>query len=439
MMKLSVPRKSVRMLARVAGMVLGLPLMGMGAEWSRFRGADGSGVAADGDPPVTWSDKENLKWKTAMPGPGSSSPIVWGELVFVTCFSGVGEGSGGDLAGLKRHLVCVDRGTGKVKWERAVAAEMPEDPYSGYLIEHGYASSTPATDGERVYVFYGKTGVLAYDFEGKELWRVNVGKESGNRRWGSAASLMLDGDRVIVNASEESRSIRALDKKTGREVWKAEADSLELCYGTPLSFEAEGRRDLVLAVRGEIWGMNPETGKLRWYAGTGLSGNISPSLVSGGGVLYANGGFPGLGAVAVRGGGKGEMTAKALVWESKNASYVPTPVLLGGRLYAASDAGFAVCLDAADGKLIFRERLPGAAATGRGGKPFYASAVSAKGRIYAVSRLGGTFVFAAEPEFKLLAHNRIETDASQYNGTPAIVGKQLLMRSDTTLYCFETP
>ena len=252
MMKQCEPKKSVRMLSGVAGMVLGLPLMGWGAEWSRFRGADGSGVAADGDPPVTWSDRENLKWTTAMPGPGSSSPIVWGELVFVTCFSGVGEGSGGDLAALKRHLVCVDRGTGKVKWDKAVGAEMPEDPYSGYLTEHGYASSTPATDGERVYVFYGKTGVLAYDFEGKELWRVNVGKESGNRRWGSAASLMLDGERVIVNAS-----------------------------------------------------------------------------------------------------------------------YVPSPVLLGGRLYAASDAGFAVCLDAADGKLIFRERLPGAASTGRGGKPFY--------------------------------------------------------------------
>jgi outer membrane protein assembly factor BamB len=133
------------------------------------------------------------------------------------------------------------------------------------------------------------------------------------------------------------------------------------------------------------------------------------------------------------------MTAKALVWESKNASYVPSPVLLGGRLYAASDAGFAVCLDAADGRLIYRERLPGAASTGRGGKPFYASAVSAKGRIYAVSRLGGTFVFAAEPEFKLLAHNRIESDASQCNGTPAIAGKQLLMQSDTTLYCFEAP
>ena len=129
----------------------------------------------------------------------------------------------------------IDREDGKVIWRRKVKAEMPEDPFAGMGIpEHGYASNTPATDGERVYAFFGKTGVLAFDLDGNQLWHVNVGKESSNRRWGSSASLILYKDMVIVNASEESQSIRALDKLTGKEIWKAEASSLELAYGTPL-------------------------------------------------------------------------------------------------------------------------------------------------------------------------------------------------------------
>ena len=139
------------------------------ADWPRFRGADGSGNAGDAKAPTTWSDTENVNWKAALPGPGSSSPIVWKDRVFVTCYSGYGDGSDGAMEKLQRHLVCLDRATGKVLWDKAVAAEMPEDSYSGFLTEHGYASSTPATDGERVFAFFGKTGVLAFDFAGNEL------------------------------------------------------------------------------------------------------------------------------------------------------------------------------------------------------------------------------------------------------------------------------
>lgn len=407
------------------------------ADWPRFRGADGSGNAGDTKAPVTWSDTENVKWKAALPGPGSSSPIVWKDRVFVTCYSGYGDGSDGAMEKLQRHLICLDRATGKVLWDKAVAAEMPEDSYSGFLTEHGYASSTPATDGERVFVFFGKTGVLAYDFSGKELWKVNVGKESGNRRWGSGASLVLSGNNVIVNASEESQSVRALDKTTGKEVWKAPSASLELCYSTPALVTANDRTDLVLAVPGELWGMNPDTGKLRWFAGTGLSGNVSPSIVAADGNIYVNGGFPRLGAAAVKAGGKGDVTDSAVIWSSQNASYVPSPVVSGGHLYVVNDQGFALCLSAKDGALVYKERIPGASATGRGGKPFYASAVLANGLVYAVSRQNGTFVFDASPTFKLVAQNKLAGDDSQFNGTPAIADGQLFLRSNRSVYCIE--
>ena len=407
------------------------------ADWPRFRGADGSGNAGDTKAPTTWSDAENVKWKAALPGPGSSSPIIWKNRVFVTCYSGYGNGSDGAMEKLQRHLVCLDRATGKVLWDKAVAAEMPEDSYSGFLTEHGYASSTPATDGERVFVFFGKTGVLAFDFAGKELWKVNVGKESGNRRWGSGASLVLSGSNVIVNASEESQSIRALDKTTGKEVWKAPSASLELCYSTPALVTTNDRTDLVLAVPSELWGMNPDTGKLRWFAGTGISGNVSPSIVAADGNIYVNGGFPRLGAAAVKAGGKGDVTDSAIIWSSQNASYVPSPVVSGGHLYVVNDQGFALCLSAKDGALVYKERIPGASATGRGGKPFYASAVLANGLVYAVSRQNGTFVFDASPTFKLVAQNKLAGDDSQFNGTPAIADGQLFLRSNRAIYCIE--
>ena len=411
------------------------------ADWPRFRGPDGSGIAAaDTKPPTTWSDSQNVKWKISLPGPGSSSPIVVGDRVFVTCYSGYGDGGNGDSPEkLQRHLVCLHRNTGKVLWDKSVPAELPEDPYSGNLREHGYASSTPVTDGERVYVFFGKTGALAFDFEGKQLWQVNVGKQSSNRRWGSGASPVLYKNTVIVNAAEESRSIRALDKLTGKEVWKAEANSLELCFGTPTLVDAgDGRTDLALAVPGELWGLNPDTGKLRWFASTGIDGNVSPSVVAADGVVYATGGYPRQGSVAVRAGGKDDVTKTHLLWTSQNASYVPSPVVHNGHLFVVSDQGFATCMEAKTGKVIFKERLPGASSTGRGGKPFYASVVLANDHLYAVSRRNGTFLLAPKPEFTVVAQNKLASDDSDFNGTPAIVGNQLFLRSNRFLYCIES-
>lgn len=284
----------------------------------------------------------------------------------------------------------------------------------------------------------GKGGALAFDLDGKELWHINLGTEANAKNWGSASSPIVHKDLVIINASEESHCVYALDKKTGKEIWKAEGAALAYAFGTPVISEQGGQTDLLLSLPNELWAMNPDTGKLKWFAQTGLPGNISPSVVVGDGVAYAFGGFPRLGAMAVTLGGKGDVTQSNIVWTSNNSTYVPTPVLHEGRIYFASDAGFATCLDAKTGALIFRERLSGASASGRGGKPFYASSVLANGHVYATSRRNGTFVFAAQPEFKLVAQNKLADDDTDFNATPALAGRQLFLRSNRALYCFET-
>ena len=403
---------------------------GSAAEWPQFRGPGGTGAGTSAVP-LTWSDTTNLKWKTALPGPGSSSPIVQGDRVFVTCYSG---GAAAGQAQLTRHLICVRKADGHVEWQRDIAAELPEDPYEGFLTEHGYASSTPVTDaGGEVFAFLGKSGVVAFDLEGKKLWQENVGKESSNRRWGSAASPVLHGDNVIVNAAEESQSIRAFDRKTGRQAWKAEGAAMELAYGTPgLVTLEDGTQELVIAVPGEVWGMDPATGKMRWHADMGLTGNVSPSVVIDGTTVYVFGGFRSSGSLAVRAGGRGDVTKSHVLWTSRNSSYVATPLLHDGHLYWIDDRGQAFCMAAKTGELVYRERVEGMA---QGGRPVYASPVLSDGRIYVVSRWSGTFVLPAVPRYEILAQNRFESDDSDFSGTPAISDSEIFVRSGRFLYC----
>lgn len=425
---------SMRMTACLAVFTLAVAVC-RADDWTQFRGANGAGISSDTKIPVRWSDKENLRWKTELPGPGSSSPIVAGDHVFVTCYSGYGipKSSGGSVQSLQRHLVCVSRQSGDISWSKSVSGEQREDGYQGYITEHGYASNTPVTDGERVYCFFGKSGVVAFDLYGKQLWITNVGTESSNRRWGSAASLILYKDFVIVNASEESQSIRALDKRTGEEKWKAVGSILELAYGTPALITLGNKtQELVVAAPEEIWGLNPDTGRMLWYCSHQLTGNICPSVIASGDTAYIFGGFRSAGSVAVKAGGTKDVTKSHVKWTGRNSSYVATPVLHDGRLFWINDQGQACCIDAKTGELIYRERVTEIEV---GGRPVYASPVLADGRIYVPTRWNGVLVLATGAKYKVLAQNRFAADESDFNATPAISNGDLFLRSNRYLYC----
>jgi outer membrane protein assembly factor BamB len=212
----------------------------------------------------------------------------------------------------------------------------------------------------------------------------------------------------------------------------AQSASLELAFGTPTLVSLDdGRDELVIGVPNELLGLNPETGKFIWYATTGLSSNICPSVVADRDILFTFGGRSG-GSRAVRAGGKGDVTESHTVWDGRYGSYVATPLFYEGHLYWIDDRGQAFCIKADSGDLVYRERVPDVQS---GGRPFYASPVLADGKLYVVSRWNGTFVLAARPEFELLAQNRLESDESDFNATPAIGDGRLYLRSDKFLYC----
>lgn len=407
-----------------------------GEDWTAFRGSDGT-ANGQGNPPVKWSATENVKWTCPLPGPGASSPIILGDRIYLTCYSGYGvpDGPQGAISELKRHLVCIDKGTGKIVWDTKTAADSPEDPWAQMLREHGYASHTPVTDGERIYVFYGKSGVLAFDLNGKELWRHAVGKESSPMHWGSASSPILYGDLVIVNASDEGLAMRGLNRKTGEEVWKAEGTNLETTYGTPaLAKISDDRTDIVLSGKNEAWGINPATGKLRWYAEFTRGGAASPTPIINGKTAYLFGGR-GSSTVALNLEGKGDITDSNVLWKAQPGSYTATPVLSNGRIYWLNDQRIAMCIDAETGKTVFQGRT----SLDRNSGKIYASPVAAGGRIYQPTSRGGVIVFAAKPEFEELAVNRIDGDDTDFNGTPALSGDQMFLRSNKALYCIAAP
>jgi outer membrane protein assembly factor BamB len=392
------------------------------ADWPCFRGPSSAGISNDTEIHIQWSDDDNLKWKLKMPGKGFSSPIIVGDYVFVTCYSE----ADGDLANLKRHLFCVNRGNGKVVWEKVVPSAAAEIQGPSFGVRHGFASHTPTSDGEHVYVLFGNTGVLAFDVKGNELWRKSVGAENASM-FGSASSPILYGDRLIIVAGAESESIRALDKNTGKQLWKAEASNLSRCYCTPVIVKnRKGEDELLISIPYEVWSLNPETGKLKWYAKTKVDLNAVPSLITQDGICYVIGGRSG-GRAAIRLGGKGDITETNVLWSTTVGSYVSSPVLYNGHLYWCNDRGIAFCVDAKTGEEIAKKRLGGA---------FYASLVLIKDKLYAVSRFDGTYVLEATPELKQVAHNRL-SDKSDFSASPAVSDGQLILRSDKYLYCIE--
>lgn len=396
-------------------------LLAVGADWLQFRGPGGAGTSRDSGLPTTWSSTENVVWRTKLPGPGTSSPIVLGQRVYLTCYSGYGlEPGAGDMDQLMRHLVCIDRGAGAILWTREFKPTLPESKYGpgGNESQHGYSSSTPACDGQHLYVFFGKSGVYCLDLDGKEVWHAGVG--AGTHGWGSSNSPVLYQNLVIVNASIESGSLVGLDKTTGKEVWRAKG--IGASWNTPVLVDVPGGgTELVVNESKSVLGFDPTNGKELWRV-TGFGGYVCPSVVADKDVVYVVRGE----ALAVRAGGRGDVTASHVLWRVKGSSLVSSPVYHDGRLYWFG--GSVLALDAATGKEVFRGALPGRPS-------FYASPLAADGKLYGVSRFTGTYVVADGPAFKLLAHNQFADDASRTNASPTASAGCLLLRTDRYLYC----
>ena len=408
------------------------------ADWSRFRGPNGSGISPDNtSTPVRWSGSANLKWKTRLPGPGVSGPIIAVDRVYVTCYSGYGTDrqNPGDQKDLKRHLLCIDRGNGEILWDKQVVAVLPEDPYEGIgVTAHGYASSSPVSDGNNIYVFFGKTGALAFDKKGNQLWQTNVGKESDARRWGSASSPILYKNLLIVPAICESEALVALDKKTGKEVWRQEAAGFANSWSTPILVKVDDTRtDLVIGVTKEIWGLNPDTGKLRWYSEGAPSDSFCSSAVSDGDVVYAIEGRSGV-STAVRAGGKGDVTKSHVLWTGRDSSRFGSPIIANGRIYSFAN-GVAGVIDAQTGKRISQTRLEGGTGESGGMGGDYASPILADGKLYYVRRSGDMFVLEANDKLKQLALNRLTDEKEEFSATPAASNGDLFIRSSKHLYC----
>lgn len=411
----------------IAGLLPALALHG--ADWPRFRGPTGDGVAADTRPLLKWSDTENLLWRTPLPGPGASSPVVSGERVFLTCYSGYGLDvrNPGDLTALTRHLVCLDRRDGRVLWQQDVKTELPDKPYQGqYITMHGYASSTPATDGAGVFCFFGNAGVHAFTVDGRKVWEASVGERAHD--WGVGSSPLLHGDLVIVNAAHESNALVALDRRTGKTVWSV--NGFPASWNSPIIVKASGRDELVVNASGRLRAFDPATGMELWSCQAIKAAELCPSLVAHDGVIYVIG-APGGQAMAVRAGGSGDVTATHILWRVAKGTNVGSPIYHEGHLYFVNDArGRVHCLKADTGEVVYEEPISPLR------DRWYASPVLAQGRLYFVGRTTGTVVLAARPEFEVLATNTVTSDKSVFNGSPALVDGQVFLRSDRFAYGF---
>lgn len=399
------------------------------ADWTQFRGPGGSAVSGEMGLPVEWSAEENVVWRSELPGLGSSSPIVLGDRIYLTCYSGYGiEPLQGDQKDLMRHVVCLDRNSGKVVWSREVKPKLPESDYrGGNNARHGYSTSTPITDGQHLYVFFGKSGVFCFDLDGKQVWQADVG--DGSTGWGSGSSLVLYKSLAIVNASVESRAVVALDKASGREVWRSAR--IRGSWNTPVLVDLPGgATELVFCIPNQILGLDPATGKELWRCkGIPDGGYVCPSVVANKGIVYAIGGRSNT-AIAVRAGGRGDVSQSHELWRTSKGSNVTSPVYHEGHVYWAHERrGMAYCLNAKSGEVVYEERL-----TPRPGL-IYASVTVADGKLYYVSQHNGTYVVAAKPEFELLSHNKFDDDDARANACPVPHNRQLLLRNDRYLYC----
>lgn len=413
-------------------------------KWPQFRGPYAAGVADDPRLPDTWSKTENVAWKTDIPGTGWSSPVVWGDNIFVTSVISKeakeapkkGLYFGGERkAALDEHrwvVYAVDWKTGKIRWEREVYKGAP---VSSRHLKNSYASETPVTDGERVYAYFGNIGLFCFDMNGKPLWSKKWGAFDTRYGWGTAASPVLHKDRIyVVNDNEQESFIIALDKKTGNQVWRVNREEGSN-WATPYIWENPVRTEIVTpgTKRVRSYGLD---GKLLWEL-SGMSSIAIPTPFSQFGLVYVTSGYVGdqhRPVYAIRPGASGDISLKEgetsnkhIAWYQPQAGpYNPSPLVYGDYYYTLLDRGFVTCHDAKTGREVYgKQRMEAGAGA------FTSSPWAYNGKIFCLSEDGDTFVIQAGPEYKLVGKNSLD---EMCMATPAIARGSLVIRTASKLY-----
>lgn len=434
-------------------------------DWARWRGPGNTGVAR-GDAPTAWSDKENLAWKIAIPGKGHSSPVIWGDKIFITTAvpvgpipaegaapvppppppvnSGKGPGKGGfgkkGGGGMRPGGLLVDheftvmafhRKDGKLLWKQVAIVEKPHE---GHHARYGsYASNTPVTDGKRLYVSFGSRGIFCYDLNGKLLWKREAPFKMKMRlQFGEGSPITLEDDTLLLNFDEHGGKsfIWAIDTANGKDRWRVPRDEIS-SWSAPFVVKHAGRKQVILTGEKRVRSYDFKTGKLIWECG-GLGANPIPMPVSFEGMVLVMSGYVNPNLLAIRLGREGDLTGTdAIVWTNQRGnSYTPSPVLADGKLYMLTDSGMLSCLDARTGKPFYsQQRLPKA-------YNFKASPVAANGKLYLASENEDVIVVKMGETFEVLATNTM-TDES-FIASPAVTGGDLFLRSEKNLYCIRT-
>jgi outer membrane protein assembly factor BamB len=452
-------RRSHALTARVwlaiAGCFVQSPCEVAAQNWPQWRGPSSLGVSSETDLPTTWSANENIAWRAPLAGLGTSSPIVWADRVFVTSQVGSAALAGGEahprlarddralaeherpIGGARAKPDGADSGAGSKVWLVVEAFRRSDGQRlweyrteaTGLLPElhekHNLATPTPLTDGQRVYAWFGNGQVLALDMEGRVVWTRHLGNEYSpfQARWGHGSSPTLHGDLLILLCDHVPDSyLLALDARTGKQKWKTDRGDDRVSHSTPLVVRGPKGDELLVNSSERIDVYDPATGTLLWYAGAPRQTPI-PSAVFHDGLIYLSRGYRNSDYMAIRPGGRGDVTATHVQWRaSSGASYVPSVVFYDGLLYMTNEVGVVTCADARTGESVWRHRLGGV---------FFASPVAADGKIYMVSETGETYVLRAGRSPEVLARNDL---GERFLASPAISQGRILLRSDRTLF-----
>jgi outer membrane protein assembly factor BamB len=437
----------MRKMLILAALLAALPLTALCAgdgpdpqkQWPQWRGPLGNGVAPSGVPPVTWSETENIRWKVSIPGKGLSTPIVWGDRLYLTTAVPFGEplvskrqeshGAHDNLPPLRQQrfvVLAIDRRDGSVVWERTVRSERPHESAH---VTGSWASSSAATDGERIYASFGSRGLYCLDWSGKVLWERDLGDMRIRHGHGEGSTPALHGDTLVMNWDHQGESfVAALDSRTGKERWRVARDEIT-SWSSPLVVEHDGAPQVVVAATKRVRSYDLATGKVIWEAG-GLSRNVVASPVAGDGLVFVANSYDWQAMLAIRlGAARGDITGTdAVAWSrDRDTPYVPSPLLYGDMLFFLKHlSGILTNVDAATGVPHFGpRRLDGV-------QGVFASPVGAAGRVYISGRNGATAVVKRGPEFQLLAVNHLD---ESFSASPAIAGDAIYLRGEHSLYC----